>query len=189
MIILFLNIIKKMKTLKFCVEILQGNVSTAIADGFVVPQHYDGYSHTGVSAAFLHTEYYEGIMEYDEKIGDKPLSPGDVIITERTESSKFINVVTLGLEKEEAFENIQTATSSVLHEAEENNLWVLAIPALGTGKSGCLSFEQSAKAMLSAIAAYESRGVLKQVKICILHSPEAYDEYKTTAENYLASVV
>ena len=115
---------------KISVEIVQGNVLSVDAKGFVVPQFADKMSLTGVS----------GILS-------------------------------------------QNGHFAALAEAEKNGLDRIVMPALGTGKSGSLSFTRSAKAMLSAIESYAplAQGFLKNVTICIFKGDKAFRDYKNVA--------
>ena len=143
---------------KISVEIVQGNVLSVDAKGFVVPQFADKMSLTGVSGILSQNGHFCGIRDYAV-------------------------VALLGVSAPDAFGMVQLSTFAALAEAEKNGLDRIVMPALGTGKSGSLSFTRSAKAMLSAIESYAplAQGFLKNVTICIFKGDKAFRDYKNVA--------
>lgn len=169
---------------KINVDVLPGNISTASVDGYVVPQFADTFSLTGVSGTFLKSSSYRAMLDYGKLTGINSLPLGGAVIT-KTEKcrGRFINVVALGLTKEESFKSIQLATYAALVEAEKNKFTTIAMPALGTGESGHLTFWESANAMLSAISVFSSKGVLQKIEIYVLHGIEAYTAFLQVVGN------
>ena len=138
---------------KISVEIVQGNVLSVDAKGFVVPQFADKMSLTGVSGILSQNGHFCGIRDYAVLARQRRLPFGYSFVTDGRA------------------------------EAEKNGLDRIVMPALGTGKSGSLSFTRSAKAMLSAIESYAplAQGFLKNVTICIFKGDKAFRDYKNVA--------
>ena len=108
---------------------------------------------------------------------------GYSFVTDGRDGVKMLNVSLLGVSAPDAFGMVQLSTFAALAEAEKNGLDRIVMPALGTGKSGSLSFTRSAKAMLSAIESYAplAQGFLKNVTICIFKGDKAFRDYKNVA--------
>lgn len=168
---------------KISVEIVQGNVLSVDAKGFVVPQFADKMSLTGVSGILSQNGHFCGIRDYAVVARQRRLPFGYSFVTDGRDGVKMLNVSLLGVSAPDAFGMVQLSTFAALAEAEKNGLDRIVMPALGTGKSGSLSFTRSAKAMLSAIESYAplAQGFLKNVTICIFKGNKAFRDYKNVA--------
>ncbi len=177
---------------KISVEIVKGSILNVEAKGLVVPQFADGMSSIGVSGNLVFSGHFCAVRDYALAASQKRLPFGYPLVTDGGKGIKVFNVSLLGVSPSEAFKMVQLATFAVLNEAEKNGIDKIAMPALGTGKSGSLSFSGSAKAMLSAIESYRplAQGFLKQVIICIFKGDKPFREYQKVCgkESYRAFV-
>ncbi len=163
------------------VKVVKGNILGVKAQGMVVPQFADKMSLTGVAGAFVNGGHYCGMRDYALAAQQVRIPFGYSLVTDGAEGLKMLNVSVLGVPAPDAFNIMQLATYAALVEAGKCELSTVAMPALGTGKSGTLSFEQSAKAMLSAIEIYGEeypQSSLQEIVICLFKSENAFKTYK-----------
>lgn len=172
---------------KIDVKVVKGSILNVNARGLVVPQFTYDMSLAGVSGGVARSGHYRAVFDYGIAARQMRMPFGYALVTNGVEDTKIINVSVLGNCKEKsAFDIVQLATFSALTIAEQNGVSEIAIPALGTGRSGTLSFEQSAQAMLSALETFrclKSNGLLKKVMICIAKSNKSYTAYWRIAQN------
>ncbi len=187
--VLFIIIILERMKNQISVKVVKGNILGVKAQGMVVPQFADKMSLTGVAGALVSCGHYCGVHDYALAARQAKLPFGYSFTTDGAEGLKMLNVSVLGVPVGEAFNIMQLATYAALTEAEKCGLSTVAMPALGTGQSGSLSFKQSAKAMLSAIEVYgeqHPQSSLRKIVICLFKSESAFKVYNEVAckKNY-----
>lgn len=154
-----------------------GDICEEKTDAIVVPQFSNNFSLTGVSGAVLYSSHYLGILDYGVVSQQVKVPFGYALATDGRNGIKIINVSLLDAAPSQMFSLVQQATFAALMEADKLGLETVSIPALGTGESGCLSFHQSAQAVLSAVYAYFRHveiSSVENVKLCVYKSEKAF---------------
>lgn len=104
---------------KISVEIVQGNVLSVDAKGFVVPQFADKMSLTGVSGILSQNGHFCGIRDYAVVARQRRLPFGYSFVTDGRDGVKMLNVSLLGVSAPDAFGMVQLSTFAALAEAEK----------------------------------------------------------------------
>lgn len=137
------------------VAILEGDITKRKVDAYVIPQFTSCASYGGVGGAIHRAGGTAGLAEFHRRASGTPFSFGDVTETESGggNAKYHLHAVTVGSDAEREFRVVHTAIVRAIGIAAVNGLQSIAVPALGTGIIGHLTPEQSARAILSAIAA------------------------------------
>lgn len=171
------------------INIIPGDIATVKAGAYVVPQYPDKMATHGVAARFMDSDYYAAVSAYRKKL---PIKLGQVVPVETGVdggADLLIHAAVLGMDRkkhtyQEAYEYVQDAVTAALDCAEEYGINHIAFPPLATGKYGRLTYVASARAMISAILAYNRHSV-KEITICILPSKNAYKLFSGGGAGYV----
>lgn len=138
------------------VSITSADIATMATDAIVVPEFQHCALLSGIGKAIAQT-CPKGMQMYDLYAKAEGFSLGSVIATEAGSATckHLLHAVILGCCREDAFACVKTTTEKALFMADRKGARTIAIPTLGVGLAGCLTVEQSAKAILGAIADFE----------------------------------
>ena len=173
------------KNEKKCIEIEIYNAGVLSLQAFacVVPQKRTGISLTGVSASIIHSPARDGIIAFQKTIRDKKMLPFGNSTAHHCSGKNYrylISIPVLGASRLET----EIAIISALARADKIKAESIVIPAINTGESGALSYEESAKITKKAIHKLSEFYVVANLKKILLALPNenAYDIYKKTFE-------
>ncbi len=134
------------------VNVKKGNLAAEMADCLVVPQFNSCASYGGVGRAIAFAGMEEGLVLYDKAVNKHTLPFASVLITDSGKAGvKLAHAVTVGAKDDQQFCVVQQAMLSILLQAKRHGIRTIAVPEIGTGIIGCLTPEQSAKAIFSAV--------------------------------------
>lgn len=143
------------------VRIEVGDLSALETDAYIVPEFTEAASFQGVGGAIARAGGEAGLEMFDAFVQENgELAWGSVLITPSGggKAKHLLHVVSVGAGPSSEFEVIQSGFYNALRVAEQNELTDIIAPALGTGLAGRLTPDQSAKAMMSALARYSDEG-------------------------------
>ncbi len=169
------------------ITVALGDMTKRAADAYVVPQFTSAASYGGVGGAVARSGGREGLDSFQEFIdaqGEQKF--GTVLLTDSGggAAKKLLHVVSVGSDRADEFNTIQTAFYNALKVAEQNGLKEIAAPAMGTGIIGQLTSRQSAKAMMSALNQYaEEGGQPIKVSFVIYGDQAAYQDFADTLKD------
>ena len=138
------------------VSITSADIATMATDAIVVPEFQHCALLSGIGKAIAQT-CPKGMQMYDLYAKAEGFSLGSVIATEAGSATckHLLHAVIIGCCREDLFACVKTSLEKALFMADKKGDRSIAIPPLGTGFNGCLSIEQSAKAVFAAIADFE----------------------------------
>ena len=168
---------------KLKIDICISDVLTEQADACIVPAHPKRASTSGISKVLLNTPAKNAILAYQKEAEQKRVPYGSVRITPCSGNNYkyLIHISTLGLTHHTAsVETLYFGIRIALKQAEKEGITSIVIPAINTGKTQMLSYNEAALSTLKAI--FDIKHQLKRltnIKI-VLKNSEAYEIYKET---------
>ena len=160
------------------INVKVGNLAAEMADCLVVPQFSSCASYGGV-----------GLDIYDQKVKTQPLPFDRIIITNSGKAGvKLAHAATVGAKEDQQFRVVQNAMLRILLEAKRHGIRTIAVPEIGTGIIGCLTPEQSAKAIFSAVhicATMAPEHEVEEVTLVIYGGSTASAEKVLTEKSYI----
>ncbi|MFI3241892.1 MAG: macro domain-containing protein [Alphaproteobacteria bacterium] len=169
------------------VQVISGDMTSIKADAYIVPQFNNCTSYGGVGGAVNRAGACTGMKSYDEIVRSGRQDFGSAFLVPSGGGlSKFLlHVVSVGSGERQEFETVQKSIFSALKLADDAGLKSILCPALGTGIIGDLTDEQSAKAILSAIAKFaEVATSLEEFSIVIYGGRTVYFETVLNSASY-----
>lgn len=138
------------------VSITSADIASMAVDAITVPEFQHCALQSGIGKSVTQT-YPKGMRMYDAYAKAVGFSLGNVFATQTGLSTckHLLHAVIIGCCREDAFACVKTTTEKALFMADRKGARTIAIPTLGVGLAGCLTVEQSAKAILGAIADFE----------------------------------
>ena len=170
------------------VSIVDGDMTRLdhIADAWVIPHFYNAVSYGGVSAEVIRAGGESGIEEYAEYIKTHDIPFGDVTVTKsgNARTKYFLHVVSANTSEVEALTVLRKAVINLFDSAERERINSIALPALGTGIIGTLSFSQSAGTIISTLQELSKRETcIKQIIVVIYKNIHGYDDFVIALKN------
>lgn len=137
-----------------------GDLTAAGAEAYIVPQFEDCASEGGVGGAIARSGASRGVIrEYEALLakanGSLPFGFASVTPSHGGNAQRLIHVVSVGSGDKREFNTVATAIFNALVAAYGAGIKSIAAPMLGTGIIGSLTDEQSARAMMSAVARFD----------------------------------
>lgn len=138
------------------VSITGADIATMTTDAIVVPEFQHCALHSGIGKSITKT-YPKGMRMYDVYAKATGFSLGSVFATQTGSATckHLFHAVILGCCREDLFACVKTSLEKALFMADKKGDRTIAIPPLGTGLTGFLSIEQSAKVVFAAVADFE----------------------------------
>lgn len=167
------------------VSIVEGDMTSLKVDALVVPEFKGSASWGGVGAAVDRAGGGSGLEAYEAKAETGTLHFGEVVATPSGSARwpTLIHAVTVGSGAEAEFSVVSNAIYETVKYAAANDIRSIAVPTLGTGIIGRLTDEQSAQAMLGAIARASADGLaIPEVTIAIFRNPAQYAAFTQVLE-------
>ncbi len=162
------------------VRIIKGNIAHQKLDAVVNAANTELWMGSGVAGALKEAG---GQIVEDEAVAQGPIGIGGSVITTGGDlRSRFvIHAAAMGKDQPQSDdESVYSATSSALRVAEDNELYSIGLPALGTGVGG-YSLDDCAREMLYAVENFRARRRhLREVHF-ILYNNEARDIFRLEA--------
>lgn len=155
-------------------EVINGNIAAMAVDAVIVPQFNSCASYGGVGGAMARSGARNGLDEYDAHAQKHPLVFGEAFMTASGGgcSKYLLHVATVGCDDDKAFAATGCAVYKALQLADNVGLKTIAVPAIGNGIIGCLTTEQSAKAVFAAVAQFAEQATsVEKVSMVIYGSP------------------
>ena len=171
------------------INVKVGNLAAEMADCLVVPQFSSCASYGGVGRAIALAGMEEGLDIYDQKVKTQPLPFDRIIITDSGKAGvKLAHAATVGAKEDQQFRVVQNAMLRILLQAKRHGIRTIAVPEIGTGIIGCLTPEQSAKAIFSAVhicATMAPEHEVEEVTLVIYGGSTASAEKVLTEKSYI----
>lgn len=143
------------------VSVAGGDMTQIKADAYIVPEFDDCISEGGVGGAIYRSGAGKGMEAYGKHLAEKgKLKLKDVFVAEAGggKSKYLIHAVTVGADKDTAFEVTKEGVYNALKAAQEKGVKSVAVPAIGTGIIGSLTDTESANAILSGVKKFADEG-------------------------------
>ena len=167
------------------ISICLSNVLKEKADACIVPQYPTKASTSGISNDLLKKATKDSILAYQNEASQKRVPYGSVRITSCSGNNYkyLIHISSLGLNHHSAsFETLYFCVRIALKQADKEGFNSIVIPAINTGKTQMLSYNEAALGTLKAI--FDIKHELKcltKVKI-VLKNSDAYKIYNETLD-------
>lgn len=150
------------------------------ADAYVIPEFDSCISEGGIGGAMYRSGAGEGMEAYGKYIAEHGKTKlKDVVVTESGggKSKYLIHAVTVGADRENAFEVARDSVYNSLKAAQGKGLKSVAIPAIGTGIIGTLTNSQSADAILSGVKKFADEGGSMDVCAVVYSTGAGYNDF------------
>ncbi|OQW45958.1 MAG: hypothetical protein A4S09_16950 [Proteobacteria bacterium SG_bin7] len=152
-------------------NIVIGDVSKQGTEAVIVPHFKGEVSTGGVGGAIIRTGGGDAFKEAQQIMNrDQAMREfGAAFLTKSTgTNSNIINIVSVGSGEDKEYATIRQSVLNGLKVAEKNGIKSVSVPALGTGIIGQLTNEQSAHAIMSAVAEFRrDGGKINEINIVI----------------------
>ena len=168
------------------VSVAGGDMTQIKADAYVVPEFDDCISEGGVGGAIYRSGAEEGMEAYGKYIAEKgKLNLKDIFIAESGGgySKYLIHAVTVGANKDNAYEVARDGVFNALTEAQKKGIKSVVIPAIGTGIIGSLTNSESANAILNGVKKFADNGGKMDVCAVVYSTGAGFNDFSNVLKS------